>query len=560
MTIIGIDLGTTNSAVAVWKENELVQCSNRLGKFLTPSIVGLDEQGNVVVGEVAKERLISYPEKTVSIFKRLMGTEHRVILGKKSFSAPELSSLVIKSLIEDAEHFLDKKVSEVVISVPAYFNENQRAATKLAGELAGVTVKRLINEPTAAAMAYGLDERAQGTFMILDMGGGTFDVSILEYFDGVMEVHASAGNNYLGGEDIVDSLVDSVLSELAIEKKSLSSLEKHQLFQQMENVKKNIETFDGNTIELTLAKESFKWSVTQQWFSQVVTPILLKVKQPIIQALSDAQMRVSDIDEVILVGGATRLKLFKMLVAKLFGRLPSCNVDPDLVVSIGAGIQAGLIGKNSALEDIVLTDVCPYTLGTEIQNEHGASSFMPIIERNSTVPISIERGLVTVQDNQELMTIKVYQGEHRNVQQNVFLGMLTVKVPRNKAAKESVIIRYSYDMSGLLEVDATVQSTGKKYNKIIENAPGALSQSEIEASKARLQKLKFHPREDEVNKKLIAQAERIFATSIGQKREEISRLLGQFEAVLNNQNPIEIAKAVTSFEKVLEQFEQEDWV
>lgn len=560
MTTLGIDLGTTNSSASVWKDGQLVQIPNRLGKFLTPSVIGLDDNGHVIVGEIAKERLISHSDKTVSVFKRLMGTEHKIHIGKKAFTAPELSSLILKSLLEDAEVFLNEKVTSAVISVPAYFNENQRVATKLAGELAGISVRRLINEPTAAAIAYGLNERQQGTFMILDMGGGTFDVSILEYFDGVMEVHASAGDNYLGGEDFVEAMFNSILKELHIEKSKLSSQQHHQLYMQLETIKKRIDTLDNETIYVAAGPERVQWSVTQEWFLQVITPLLLRLKQPILRALQDSQLHSSEIDEVILVGGATRLKQLRTTVAKLFGRLPSCNLDPDLVVSIGTGVQAGLMDKNQALDDIVLTDVCPYTLGTEVQNEHGAGQFFPIIERNSVVPISIERGLVTVQDNQTEMMIGVYQGENRRVSQNVFLGFLKVPVPRGKAGEQQVLIRYSYDTNGLLEIDAKVLSTGKEFNKVIENAPGVLNQSELAAAREKLAKLKFHPREDELNKNLLARGERIYNASIGNKREQIGQYLAQFEAILNNQNLQEIAKAQSKLETILSEFDTEDWI
>lgn len=559
MATIGIDLGTTNSSASIWKNDELIQVPNRLGSFITPSVIGVDDDQNIIIGSIAKERLISHPITTVSVFKRLMGSNHNITIGKINFSVPELSSLIIKSLVEDAENLLGEKITDAVISVPAYFNENQRAATKIAGELAGVSVRRLINEPTAAAIAYGLNDRQQGTFMILDMGGGTFDVSILEYFEGVMEVHASAGDNFLGGEDFVEVMVNSALSELSISKEELTAQQNHQLYMQMETIKKRIDKTNQENITIYYGDKEVQWESTLQWFEKIITPLLLRVKQPIQQALQDSQIHTNEIDEVILVGGATRLKQFRTLVARLFGRLPSCNIDPDIVVSIGAGIQAGLIDKNKALDDIVLTDVCPYTLGTEVHNE-GRGGFFPIIERNSVVPISVERPLVTVYDNQVEMTICVYQGENRLVEHNVFLGELTVNVPRSPAGKEVVNIRYSYDMNGLLEVDATVVSTGKTFNKVIENAPGVLNKQALIIAREKLAKLKFHPRENEVNRNLIAKGERIYQTSIGEKREKIGHYISQFEMVLNDQNPQSIAKAQIKFAEILNEFDTEDWI
>lgn len=560
MTILGIDLGTTNSACSVWKNGELVSVPNRLGEFLTPSVVGVDSNGDISVGSVAKQKLIVQPSNNISLFKRLMGTEHKIKLGKRTFSAPELSSFVIRSLIEDAEVFLDSNVTEAVISVPAYFNENQRQATKIAGELAGVKVRRLINEPTAAAMAYGLNDRQEGTFMILDMGGGTFDVSILEYFEGVMEVHASAGDNSLGGEDFVDAMVDSMFRELGKDKDSVSPSALQKVYLKMESVKRSIDQIEEEKLTFELDGDVVEFTVSKPWFEKIATPLLLKVKKPIQYALSDANLVSTEIDDIILVGGATRLKHFRSMVARLFGKFPSCSIDPDIVVGLGAGIQAGLMERNKALEDIVLTDVCPFTLGTEVNDDNGTPGFfLPIIERNTVVPVSLERTVVTSYDNQVELTVRVFQGENRQVAQNVFLGLVSVKVPKDKRGAQAARIRYSYDSNGLLEVDITIVSTGKTYNKVIENAPGMLSSDDIQRTKEKLAKIKFHPREDEEVSALLAKGERMYATALGDKREQIASILSEFEKVLDKQQATEIKKAKSTVKELLEQLDGEEW-
>lgn len=560
MAILGIDLGTTNSACCLWSQDQVVSIPNRLGDLLTPSVVGIDESGAVNVGKVARERLITHPDEIVAIFKRLMGTEHKVTIGKRSFSATELSSLIIQSLKEDAEAHTGQRFSEAVISVPAYFNENQRYATKLAGELAGLKVKRLINEPTAAAIAYGLNDKQEGTFLILDMGGGTFDVSILEYFDGVMEVHASAGDNYLGGEDFVEAMIKSVLADLSIDEKTLNKQERQQLYLKMEHLKRNLESDYQQAITLRLNQQTHSFTPTADWFERVINPILLRVKAPIQRAMQDADLHTSDIDDVILVGGATKLKHFRAMIAKLFGRFPSCNLDPDLVVAIGTGIQAALLEKNQALDDVVLTDVCPYSLGTEVSDENGIPGcFMPIIERNTVVPVSIERSVVTASDYQTELAIKIYQGESRLVKNNVFLGELKVKVPKDKKGEQIAHIRYSYDNNGLLEVDVTIGSTGKTYNKLIENAPGMLSAKEIEKTKGKLSKLKVHPRDTEKTRALLARADRVYASYLGEKREYIASVISQFEKVLDNQNLQEVNKAQAQLEQILDEVDNQEW-
>ncbi|QFT55712.1 molecular chaperone HscC [Microbulbifer sp. THAF38] len=563
MAIIGIDLGTTNCACGILMEDGVKLIPNRLGEALTPSVVGLDDAGKLVVGKTAKERLINHSDTTVAAFKRLMGTDHKVKLGRQQFTATELSALVLRSLKEDAEAFLGKEVSEAVISVPAYFNDNQRQATKLAGELAGLKVERLINEPTAAAIAYGLHDKREGNFLVLDLGGGTFDVSILEFFDGIMEVHASAGDNYLGGEDFVEAMIDSVLEELQLKKTSLKPRELQNLYMQMETAKRRISQQAEQLLKLNLGGREFEWKATPEWFEKLSTPLLLRAKRPIERAMRDADLPPAKIDEVVLVGGSTRLALFRSMVGRMFGRLPSCHLDPDTVVAMGAAIQAGLKEKNSALDDIVLTDVCPYTLGTGIVNEDSpqlGNYFLPIIERNTVVPVSIVRSVCTARDDQSEVCIDIYQGENRLVKKNVYLGELTVPVPKKPRGEEVVEIRYSYDMNGLLEVDVTVVSTGKTFNKLVEFTPGALNEQDKAQALEKLAKLKFHPREDEENRALLARGERLYEASLGEQRDYISKLLASFDRVLDKQNLVEIGKARAELTEIFDKLDGEDWI
>ncbi|WP_444910113.1 Hsp70 family protein [Microbulbifer sp. TRSA005] len=563
MAIIGIDLGTTNSACGVLTEDGVKLIPNRLGEALTPSVVGLDDTGKLVVGKTAKERLINHSDTTVAAFKRLMGTDHKVKLGRQQFTATELSALVLRSLKEDAEAFLGEEVSEAVISVPAYFNDNQRQATKLAGELAGLKVERLINEPTAAAIAYGLHDKREGNFLVLDLGGGTFDVSILEFFDGIMEVHASAGDNYLGGEDFVEAMIDSVLEELQLKKSSLKPRELQNLYMQMETAKRRISQQAEQLLKLNLGGRELEWKATPEWFEKLSTPLLLRAKRPIERTMRDADLPPAKIDEVVLVGGSTRLALFRSMVGRMFGRLPSCHLDPDTVVAMGAAIQAGLKEKNSALDDIVLTDVCPYTLGTGIVNEDSpqlGNYFLPIIERNTVVPVSIVRSVCTARDDQEEVCIDIYQGENRLVKKNVYLGELTVPVPKKPRGEEVVEVRYSYDMNGLLEVDVTVISTGKTFNKLVEFTPGALNEQDKAQALEKLAKLKFHPREDEENRALLARGERLYEASLGEQRDYIAKLLASFDRVLDKQNLVEIGKARAELTEIFDKLDGEDWI
>ncbi len=563
MTVIGIDLGTTNSACGYWTDEGVKLIPNRLGELLTPSVVGLDESGKVIIGKAAKERLVDHSNKTVAAFKRMMGTNHKVILGDKLFLATELSALILRSLKEDAEAFLGEPITEAVISVPAYFNDNQRHATKIAGELAGLKVDRLINEPTAAAIAYGLHEKQEGTFIILDMGGGTFDVSIIEFFDGIMEVHASAGDNFLGGEDFVEAMVDVFLREHDIEKSTVDVRVLQSLYVQMESAKRRVSQVESQEISMVHGAQTIIWTLTRDWFSRVATPLILRAKQPIERAMSDAALSLSDISDVVLVGGSTRMALFRAAIGRMFGRLPATHIDPDTAIAIGAAIQAGLLSKSSALDDVVLTDVCPYTLGTAVVNEDSpqlGSYLLPIIERNSVVPISVVKRVATAADNQVEVLVEVYQGENRLVNKNIFLGAVNVKVPSAPRGQEEVDIRYTYDMNGLLEVDVTVVSTNKTYTKLIERVLGSMSDSEKAESLKKLSALKFHPRENEVNRVLIAKGERLHESSLGEKRRKIAELLAQFDAVLERQNPTEIKKTQIKMKELLDSMDTEDWL
>jgi molecular chaperone HscC len=561
MTILGIDLGTTNSACAVWKDGKPTLVPNQLKSYLTPSVVGIDEHGEILVGEVAKHRLISHPKQTVSVFKRYMGTDYTTVLHNRNFNATELSALILRSLKEDAEAYLGEAVTDAVISVPAYFNDVQRKATRLAGELAGLNVERLINEPTAAAMVYGLHERPDGLpFLILDLGGGTFDVSLVEYFEGVLEVHASSGDNHLGGEDFLQILADCYFTRTGIVKKKLSLTELQRLYEQLELLKRKLSSEREVTLEQAIQAQNAPFVINRNEFDKIVQPLLHRLQLPIERTLRDAGFNPNEIGEVVLVGGATRMFAFRSLVTQMFRRMPAGNIDPDLVVAMGAGIQAGLKQKHADLEDVVLTDVCPYTLGVETINEGDTSGklgglFLPVIERNSVVPISVVRTLCTVHDNQSEISVKVYQGESRLVKNNVYLGKLDVKVPRAKAEQETIDLRYSYDMNGLLEVDVVVNSTGLTFHATIVNAPGELTEREVEQSKAKLAKLKFHPREDAENRAIIARAERLYECALGEKREYISTILSHFEQVLEQQNPTEIKKAMSRLSEILDTLE-----
>jgi len=450
-----------------------------------------------------------------------------------------------------------------VISVPAYFNDTQRKATVLAGELADLKVERLINEPTAAAMTYGLHEKPEHTqFMVIDLGGGTFDVSIMEYFDGVLEVHASSGDNFLGGEDFLEILVNKYLASFNLTKSHLDSKDLQKVYIKLEQFKRLLNTQETVTLEPFIEKQKENFILTRNEFEALAQPLLTRIQSPIETTLRDAEIKPWDLDEVVLVGGATRMRFFRGMIAKMFRRMPSANLDPDLVITMGAAIQAGLKAKDKMLDDVVLTDVCPYSLGTSVVNDSDATGdqgnlFSAIIERNTIIPASRTQRYWTSSDNQKEVVIDIYQGESRLVNNNINLGEIKVKVPKAKKAEESIDVRFSYDMNGLLEVDITVVSTGEKYYKMIENAPGELSEKDIQASKEKLAKIKFHPRELAVNQNLISRAERIFESRLADERDAIRDSLSWFEGILETQDEKQIAVAQQEFAVFLDKFDQD---
>lgn len=563
--ICGIDLGTTNSLIAIWKDGAPVVLPNSLGSNLTPSAVGLADNDSILVGQAAKERLSTHPNLTAVNFKRYMGTNRELRLGKRSFRAEELSSFVIRSLVADAEAYLGEKITEAIITVPAYFSDAQRKATKAAGELAGLTVERLLNEPTAAAMAYGLHTKAaESQYLVFDLGGGTFDVSILEMFEGVMEVHASAGDNHLGGTDFTEALVQyfikkADLSAVGAKSGALPEELRQRIVIQAEKVKREICTSGKSRFEINWNEQTVSLPVGEAEFETICEPLLERVTTPVKAALRDAKVRVGDIDEIVLVGGATRMPCIRKLATRLFQRFPASGIHPDEAVAHGAAIQAGLKARNADLNDVVLTDVCPYTLGVEVAkgDANTAGHFQPIIERNRFVPISKVDRLFNVADNQKEIHVNIFQGESPFVKDNIFLGKLHVKIPKAKAGEQAIDVRFTYDINGILEVVVSIVGTKDSHTLVIEDNPGVLSKEEIADRLKKLESIKVHPRELQENTVVIHRAERLYRETLGQKREAIGHHLAQFNSVLERQDPREIAAARADFIEILNQIEGE---
>jgi molecular chaperone HscC len=559
--IVGIDLGTTHSLVGYYSDEGPQLFRNALGDYLTPSVVSLDHEGHMLVGAAARDRLISHPDLSVATFKRWMGTAREVQLGTRSFRPEELSALVLRSLLADAEAALGEKVEEAVISVPAYFSDAQRKATRAAGELAGIKVERLINEPTAAALAYGLQERKEGSrFLIFDLGGGTFDVSVLEMFEGVVEVHASAGDNYLGGEDFLDALQSACLSDLKQRADDFSPIELGLLRRRLELAKRQLSQQPEVSVACQIGKHDITWRVDQDRFLTLADPLMQRMRMPLERALRDARLRPDQLDEIVLVGGASRMPLVSRLIARMFGRLPLRHVNPDEAIALGACVASGLKSRNAKLEEVILTDVCPYTLGVEVgqrdaQGHVQNGLFSPIIQRNSVVPVSRESSYWPMTERQARLTLKIYQGENPMVGNNIKLGELNIALnPNLSIPANEVVVRFTYDINGVLQVEATPKASGLRHELVLQQNPGMLSDEEIRARLAALSELKIHPRAKQENIALLARAERLFEEHLS-ARQVLQQWIGHFRQVLEMQDERLIQEHRNNFSDALDSLE-----
>ena len=568
--IVGIDLGTTNSLVGVWQDDRAVLIPNALGGYLTPSVVSVDETGNILVGEAAKERLVTHPAQTAAAFKRYMGSARLSRLGKHAFHPEELSALVLKSLKADAEAWLREPVTEAVITVPAYFNDAQRKATRAAGELAGLKVERLLNEPTAAALAFGLHEIRPGMlpdtrFAVLDLGGGTFDVSVLEFFEGVMEVRASSGDNFLGGEDFIDLLAEVFLTDLAPASwkagkvsPALTSRVRHAATKLLYRLSEA----QSAEVRVVWENETAAWAYDNEAFAKRAAPLLERLRAPIERALRDSRFKLRELNDILLVGGATRITIVRQAITRLFGRFPDTRVDPDQAIALGAVTQAALKTRDAALEDIVLTDICPYSLGVnslqQVSPTRHENVFYPIIERNTLIPCSREHVFCTVGDYQAYVLFNIYQGESRNLDNDIKLGEIKIDVPRKKAREVSVKVRFTYDIDGLLEVDVEVPETGQRRNLVIQGK-NHYDAAALEKRRAFLATLKAHPRDQSENRAVLARAERMYEECLGGMRDYVGQCIGAFNAALESQDEHVVVRARKELEERLARIDHGVW-
>lgn len=557
MAVIGIDLGTTNSLGAVYRNGRVELIPNRFGSYLTPSVVSVMEDGSIVTGEIAKERLITHPECTAASFKKDMGLEKKWKLGRREFLPEELSSFIVRSIIEDAREYLGEEIEEAVISVPAYFHDRQRVATKRAGALASVRVNRIINEPSAAAMASYLDTSEEQMFLVFDFGGGTLDVSIVDCFDTMVEIISVSGDNRLGGDDFHEIMAESFLREHGIRPNDISQKEHAILLRQAEKCKRRLTEEDSAVMSAMIGGRQFQSTYTNERLMEDSSSILMKIKKVLTHALRDGGLTIQNIDAVVLAGGSSKMPMIQSYIQHLFGQVPLVVSNCDELIARGLGIVCAVKEREEEVKDYVLTDICPFTLGTGTYNEADpAHSYMSsIIERNTVLPCSRVQRYYTVRDNQWELKLDILQGEHTYAEDNLKLGEMKVSVPKKKRGEEAVDVRYTYDINGILIVDVTVVSTGEKLSKTISQS---MDEYEIADRIKQLEKLKIHPKDMSENKLVMEKLQALYEEAGPQVREQIMYYIGYFEYLLSKQNLRPIKRYREYLEQMIVQLEEYD--
>jgi molecular chaperone DnaK len=501
--VIGIDLGTTNSCVAVMEGGEAVVIPNAEGNRTTPSVVGFKKDGERVVGETAKRQAITNPDRTISSIKRHMGTSHKESIEGKAYSAPEISAIILQKLKADAEAYLGQSVTQAVITVPAYFNDSQRQATKDAGNIAGLEVLRIVNEPTAAALAYGFEKQEDQTILVFDLGGGTFDVSILELGDGFFEVKATSGDNHLGGDDFDQAVVEWLSSEFKKEH-SIDLLKDKAAVQRLkdaaEKAKKELSGVLTTTISLPFitvvdgVPQHLELNLTRAKFDELTASLVERTVGPTRQALTDSGLKASEIDKVVLVGGSTRIPAVVEAIKKLTGQEPHKGVNPDEVVALGAAVQAGVL--TGEVKDVVLLDVTPLSLGIET----AGGVLTKMIDRNTTIPTSKSQVYSTYADMQTQVEIHVLQGERAMAKDNKTLGRFILSdIPAAPRGVPQIEVTFDIDANGIVNVSALDKGTGKSQKITITSSSG-LSKEEIERMQ---QEAELHAEEDKARRELV---------------------------------------------------------
>lgn len=557
MTVIGIDLGTTNSLGCVYRNGKAELIPNAYGSYLTPSVVSMTEDGKLIVGQPAKDRLITHPERTVSSFKKDMGTGRSWKPGEKSFLPEELSSLVIRSIVEDAQNYLGEEIEEAVISVPAYFHDEQRVAVKRAGALAGIHVERIVNEPSAAALASYFTANEEQNMLVFDFGGGTLDVSLVDCFDTMVEIVSVAGNNRLGGDDFDRLIAEHFLREHGVARQQLRAQEYAVLLKQAERCKKLLSEQDEVVMHATVGDQLYESTYTMDRLFEESKALLKEIRQVIGRALKDGKMTIHDVDLVVMAGGSSKMPLIQKYIRHLFHKAPMVQGNCDELIALGLGLVCGVKERKEEIKDYILTDICPFSLGVATINEADPDrAYMAnIINRNTVLPCSRVRRFYTASDQQDYVVVEIHQGENTYAQDNLLLGKIEISVPPKPKGKEAVDVRFTYDINGILVVDTRVVSTGVVKTHIISQK---IPEAELEERVRELEKLKVHPRDLSENQQMMERLEALYQEVYPEQKEQVQQMIRTFEEFLDGQNPRQIQGYRRYLEKAVSVLEYYD--
>ena len=557
MAILGIDLGTTNSLGAVYRNGKVELIPNRFGSFLTPSVVSVTEDGSVVTGQIAKERLITHPKDTAFSFKKNMGSDQKYNLGGKTFLPEELSGFLVSAIVEDAKEYMGEEIKDVIISVPAYFHDKQRVATKRAGALAGVNVKRIVNEPSAAALASYFDTQNEQLFLVFDFGGGTLDVSIVDCFDTMVEILAVSGDNHLGGDDFNEAVADGFLREHQLQRENLSEKEYAILLRQAEKCKIALSTEQEVKMTAVLGGQTYQSVYTNERMMRESSAVWKRIQTVLRHVLRDSRVELEDIDAVIMAGGSGKMPLVQSYMAQLFEQTPLVTGFSDQLIARGRGLVCGVMEREDEVRDYILTDICPFTLGTGVNNETDPKHpyMSAIIERNTILPCSRIQRFSTASDYQKEVKIEILQGEEPYAEDNVQLGLITTMVPKKKRGQESVDVRFTYDINGILEVEVTVVSTGKSVTKVLSQS---MDEKELARRMKQLEKLKVHPKDMTENQLILERLQALYEEALPETRDRLMYHIRNFESTLAEQDPRRIRKYREFLEHMIASLEHYD--
>lgn len=557
MAILGIDLGTTNSLGAVYRNGKVELIPNRFGSFLTPSVVSVTEDGSVVTGQIAKERLITHPKDTAFSFKKNMGSDQKYNLGGKTFLPEELSGFLVSAIVEDAKEYMGEEIKDVIISVPAYFHDKQRVATKRAGALAGVNVKRIVNEPSAAALASYFDTQNEQLFLVFDFGGGTLDVSIVDCFDTMVEILAVSGDNHLGGDDFNEAVADGFLREHQLQRENLSEKEYAILLRQAEKCKIALSTEQEVKMTAVLGGQTYQSVYTNERMMRESSAVWKRIQTVLRHVLRDSRVELEDIDAVIMAGGSGKMPLVQSYMEQLFEQTPLVTGFSDQLIARGLGLVCGVMEREDEVRDYILTDICPFTLGTGVNNETDPKHpyMSAIIERNTILPCSRIQRFSTASDYQKEVKIEILQGEEPYAEDNVQLGLITTMVPKKKRGQESVDVRFTYDINGILEVEVTVVSTGKSVTKVLSQS---MDEKELVRRMKQLEKLKVHPKDMTENQLILERLQALYEEALPETRDRLMYHIRNFESTLAEQDPRRIRKYREFLEHMIASLEHYD--